>query len=189
MILWNLFSTFFGIGAVSFGGGYGMISLVREAVARNGWLTESEFLDFIAVSESTPGSLAVNMATFIGSSQAGVLGSLLATLGVVLPSFLVILLIAAVIRNLLKYGPVQAFLAGVRPCVVGMILSTAATMGLTTLLGAKTIQSIVSPDWTGILIFAILWVVHGVWKAVRKKSPSPIAMILLSAVLGLLLCR
>ena len=107
----------------------------------------------------------------------------------VLPSFLVILLIAAVIRNLLKYGPVQAFLAGVRPCVVGMILSTAATMGLTTLLGAKTIQSIVSPDWTGILIFAILWVVHGVWKAVRKKSPSPIAMILLSADLGLLLCR
>ena len=76
MILWNLFSTFFGIGAVSFGGGYGMISLVREAVERNGWLTESEFLDFIAVSESTPGSLAVNMATFIGSSQAGVLGSL-----------------------------------------------------------------------------------------------------------------
>ena len=134
MILWELFSTFFGIGVVSFGGGYGMISLVREAVARNGWLAESEFLDFIAVSESTPGSLAVNMATFIGSSQAGVLGSLLATLGVVLPSFLAILLIAAVIRNLLKYGPVQAFLAGVRPCVVGMILSTAATMGLTTLL-------------------------------------------------------
>ena len=189
MILWELFSTFFGIGVVSFGGGYGMISLVREAVARNGWLAESEFLDFIAVSESTPGSLAVKMATFIGSSQAGVLGSLLATLGVVLPSFLAILLIAAVIRTLLKYGPVQAFLAGVRPCVVGMILSTAATMGLTTLLGAKAMQSLVSPDWTGILIFAILWGVHGVWKTVRKKSPSPIAMILLSAALGLLLCR
>ena len=71
MILLDLFLTFLLIGAVSFGGGYGMISLVREQVLAHGWLTESEFLDMIAVSESTPGPLAVNMATFIGSSQAG----------------------------------------------------------------------------------------------------------------------
>ena len=96
MIYFKLFLTFLEIGAVSFGGGYGMISLIREAVLSNHWLTESEFINFIAVSESTPGPLAVNMATFIGSSQGGVLGSLLATLGVVLPSFVIILLIAAV---------------------------------------------------------------------------------------------
>ena len=125
----KLFLTFLEIGAVSFGGGYGMISLIREKVLLNGWLSEAEFLSFIAVSESTPGPLAVNMATFIGASQGGVLGALCATLGVVLPSFFIILLIAALIHDLLKYAGVEAFLSGVRPCVVALILSTALTMG------------------------------------------------------------
>ena len=93
MIYLRLFLTFLMIGAVSFGGGYGMISLIRETVISNGWLTESELINFIAVSESTPGPLAVNIATFIGASQGGILGSMLATLGVVLPSFIIILLI------------------------------------------------------------------------------------------------
>ena len=101
-----------------------------EVVLNHGWLTESEFLSFIAVSESTPGPLAVNMATFIGSSQGGLAGAFLATLGVVLPSFFIILLIAAVLRNLMKYAGVEAFLSGVRPCVVAMILATALTMAL-----------------------------------------------------------
>ena len=86
MIYLYLFITFFQIGLFGFGGGYGMISLIREKVLLNGWLSEAEFLSFIAVSESTPGPLAVNMATFIGASQGGVLGALCATLGVVLPS-------------------------------------------------------------------------------------------------------
>ena len=133
MILLDLFLTFLLIGAVSFGGGYGMISLVREQVLAHGWLTESEFLDMIAVSESTPGPLAVNMATFLGSSQAGFPGALVATLGVVLPAFLIILLIAAVLKNLLRYRGVEAFLSGVRPTVVGLILGTAVVLGLATL--------------------------------------------------------
>jgi Chromate transport protein ChrA len=115
-----------------------MISLIREKVLLHGWLSEAEFLSFIAVSESTPGPLAVNMATFIGSSQGGVLGALCATLGVVLPSFFIILLIAALIHDLLKYAGVEAFLSGVRPCVVALILSTALTMGLSTLLDIST---------------------------------------------------
>lgn len=123
MILLELFWNFLVIGAVSFGGGYGMISLVRETVLGHGWLTESEFLSFIAVSESTPGPLAVNMATFIGASQAGLAGSLAATVGVVLPSFVIILLIAAALHSLMKYAGVNAFLAGVRPCVVAYDLS------------------------------------------------------------------
>ena len=93
MIYAELFWNFLMIGALSFGGGYGMISLVRETVLGHGWLTEGEFLSFIAVSESTPGPLAINMATFIGSSQGGFWGALCATLGVVLPSFVIILLI------------------------------------------------------------------------------------------------
>ena len=127
MIYLKLFLTFFEIGAVSFGGGYGMVSLIREKVLLNGWLTEAGFLDIIAVSESTPGPLAVNMATFVGSSQAGFFGSVCATLGVVLPSFIIILLIAAALKGLMKYAGVQAFLSGVRPCVVALISATAIT--------------------------------------------------------------
>ena len=127
MIYLELFLTFLQIGAVCFGGGYAMIPLIRDQVVLRGWLTEGELLNMIAVSESTPGPIAVNMATFVGSSQGGVLGALVATLGVVLPSFLIILIIAALIRNLLQYQGVQAFLRGIRPCVVGLILSTAVT--------------------------------------------------------------
>ena len=177
----KLFLTFLEIGAVSFGGGYGMISLIREKVLLNGWLSEAEFLSFIAVSESTPGPLAVNMATFIGAS------ALCATLGVVLPSFFIILLIAALIHDLLKYAGVEAFLSGVRPCVVALILSTAFTMGLSTLLGISTAAETLSPAWRGIGILAILAGVRLIWQKARGKAPSPIGMILLSAVLGALL--
>ena len=186
-MLLKLFLTFFEIGAVSFGGGYGMISLIREKVLLHGWLSEAEFLSFIAVSESTPGPLAVNMATFIGSSQGGVLGALCATLGVVLPSFFIILLIAALIHELLKYAGVDAFLSGVRPCVVALILSTALTMGLSTLLDVSTAADTPVPSWQGIGLLALLAIVRLVWQKTKGKAPSPIGMILLSAVLGALL--
>ena len=183
----RLFWNFLMIGALSFGGGYGMISLVRETVLSNGWLTESEFLSFIAVSESTPGPLAVNMATFVGSSQGGFWGALVATLGVVLPSFLLLLLIAAVLRNLMKYRGVEAFLSGVRPCVVALILATAVTMGLTRLLGFTHLGDVPVPDIRSLLVLAVLAAVHFLWKKLRGKVPSPIAMIGPSAVLGILL--
>ena len=186
MICLTLFWNFLMIGTLSFGGGYGMISLVREVVLGHGWLTESEFLSFIAVSESTPGPLAVNMATFIGSSQAGLPGALVATLGVVLPSFVIILLVAAVLRSVLRYAGVQAVLDGVRPCVVAMILATAVTMGLSTL-GGYTAGPAggFAPDGRAIAVFVLLGLVHCGYKKIRLKAPSPIGMILLSAVLGI----
>lgn len=186
MIYIRLFLAFLEIGAVSFGGGYGMISLVREVVLENGWLTESEFISFIAVSESTPGPLAVNMATFVGSSQGGIWGAVAATAGVVLPSFVIILLIAAVIRNLLKYAGVQAFLSGVRPCVVALILATGLTMFLSTLLGITKAGDAISPNRNGILIFLLLCLISTEMKKWKKKKPSPILMILISAGLGIL---
>lgn len=189
MIYWKLFLNFLMIGCLSFGGGYGMISLVRETVLKNGWLTESEFLNFIAVSESTPGPLAVNMATFIGSSQGGIPGSLLATLGVVLPSFFIILLIASVLKNLMKYPAVCAFLSGVRPCVVAMILATAFTMALSNLFGFSSLGDVVTPDRKALFVFAILIVTHAVFRKIRKTAPSPILMIVFSAVLGAVLWR
>ena len=127
MIYLELFLTFFEIGLFTFGGGYAMISLIRDKALTLGWLTEEELLNMIAVSESTPGPIAVNMATFVGSSQGGILGSLVATLGVVLPSFIIILIISAFVRNFLSFKGVKAFLSGVRPCIVALILGTAIT--------------------------------------------------------------
>lgn len=186
MIYLKLFLTFFEIGLFTFGGGYAMISLIREKALAFGWLSEEELLNMIAVSESTPGPIAVNMATFVGSTQGGILGSLVATLGVVLPSFIIILLISALIRNFLKYKGVQAFLGGVRPCVVALILATAVTMLLSTLLGVTTVSGGFAPDVRGIIIFAMLALTAFVFKKMRKKKPSPILMILISAGLGML---
>ena len=187
MIYLSLFFNFLVIGAVSFGGGYGMISLVRETVLSHGWLTESEFMSFIAVSESTPGPLAVNMATFVGASQGGAAGALLATLGVVLPAFCIILLIAAALKNLMKYAGVEAFLSGVRPCVVAMILATALSMGLSTLLGFTSLAAGFTPDIRALAVLAALSAIHFGWQKLRHKVPSPILMILISAALGVLL--
>ncbi len=187
MIYLNLFLTFFQIGLFTFGGGYAMISLIREKALAFGWLTEEELLNIIAVSESTPGPIAVNMATFVGSTQGGVLGSLVATLGVVLPSFIIILLIASLIRNFLKYKGVQAFLGGVRPCVVALILATAVTMLMSTLFGFATIESSFTPDYKGLAIFALLLLTAFIFKKARKKKPSPILMLFISAGLGMLL--
>ena len=187
MIYLELFLTFLQVGAFSFGGGYGMISLIREKALMHGWLTEEELLNMIAVAESTPGPIAVNMATFVGSEQGGILGSILATLGVVLPSFIIILLIAALMRNLLKYAGVKAFLGGIRPCVVGLILATAITMFLTTIIGLGRIEDRLFIDFKGIIIFAILVIIALIGKFIFKKKPSPILMILISAGFGMVI--
>ncbi len=186
MIFWKLFITFLEIGAVSFGGGYGMLSLIREKVLMHDWLTEEELLNMIAVSESTPGPIAVNMATFIGSSEGGVLGAFVATLGVVLPAFCIILLIAAVMRNFLKYEGVKAFLGGIRPAVVGLIVATGLTMLLSTLFNFSTLKGGFKADVIGIIIFAIIVAIAFVYKKLKNKKPSPIIMILISAGLGML---
>ena len=191
MIYLQLFLTFLEIGAVSFGGGYGMISLVREKVLSHGWLTEEEFLNMIAVSESTPGPIAVNMATFVGATQGGVLGSALATLGVVLPAFIIMLIIASLIRNLLKYKGVQATLGGIRPAVVGLIIATASTMILSSVLGIKTLSGGFTLEIAelikNIVIFAAVIALATVYKKLKKKKISPILLIVFSGVLGLVL--
>ncbi len=187
-MLFKLFITFFEIGLFTFGGGYAMISLVMEKVLDNGWLTEAQVLNMIAVAESTPGPIAVNMATFVGSTQAGIFGSAMATLGVVLPSFIIILLISAIMKNFLKYEAVGAFLEGVRPCVIALILGTGATLCLSTLFGFKSIGATsFTPDIKGIEIFAAVLVASLVYKKFKGKKPSPILVIVLAAALGMIL--
>lgn len=186
MIYLKLFLTFLQIGAVSFGGGYAMIPLVREKCLTNAWLTEEEFMNFIAVAESTPGPIAINMATFVGSTQGGILGSLAATFGMVLPSFVIILIIASLIRNFIKYKGVQYTLKGIRPVIVGLILGTAVTMALNVFLNVSLVQDEPSLDIFAVLIFALVLAASYLYKKIRKKALSPILLILVSAVLGII---
>ena len=186
MIYLKLFLTFLKIGAVSFGGGYGMISLIREDCLSNGWLTEEELLNFIGVAESTPGPIAVNMATFVGSSQAGVLGALLATLGVVLPSFILILIIAAVLSKLMKYAGVKATLGGIRPAIVGMILATAVITLLSVVFQFRSVGDSLTFDWKSLCIFIGIAALSFGYQKWKKKAFSPILLIVFSAVLGVL---
>lgn len=186
MIYLELFLTFFKIGLFTIGGGYAMIPLVLESVVSHGWMSEPDFMNFLAVAESTPGPIAINMATFVGSTQAGILGSALATLGVVLPSFIIILIIAAFVRNLFKYKAVNAVMGGIRPAVVALILGTAATMILGTVLGISDLSSAPAFDFRAPLIFAIIVGVSMLPKLFHKKKKlSPIVLILVSAVLGI----
>ena len=187
MILLRLFLTFLKIGAVAFGGGYVMIPLMRDECLANGWLNEAELLDFIAVSESTPGPIAVNMATFVGSSQAGFLGALVATLGVVLPSFLLILLVAAALRRLLSYRGVRAVLSGVRPVVVALILSTALTTFLSLTFGVGKIGDAPTFSLPGLSLFVFLFAVALLWRRLRRRPISPIFLILFSGIAGVVL--
>ena len=195
MVLLEVFLTFLKIGAVSFGGGYAMIPLVTDEVLAHGWMTYEEVMNFIAVAESTPGPIAINMATFIGSSQGAtlggfgfrLLGACLATLGVVLPSFVIILIIASVIKGLLQFAGVKAFLDGLRPVVTGLIVGTAITMFLSVMLSLKAIGDTVVFDWKALIIFAIVAVTHFVYKDVTKKKISPIVLIIISALLGVVM--
>ena len=186
MIELELFLTFFKIGLFTFGGGYAMIPIVQDAVIANGWLTEEAFMNFIAVAESTPGPIAINMATFVGSSQAGILGAVLATLGVVLPSFIVILLISAVLKKLINRSGVQAVLGGIRPATVALIVGTALTLALSTLFGFNGINGGFSVESKSLIILGIIILIGAVYKKIFKKKISPILMILISGVLGIL---
>ena len=126
---WKLFSTFFRIGAFTFGGGYAMIPLIhREAVEANHWVDDQEILDIIAIAESTPGPIAINSATFIGYKVGGLAGSAAATLGVVLPSFLVISIISLFFTAFMENRWVAWAFEGIRPAVVILILGAVVKM-------------------------------------------------------------
>lgn len=186
MIFWRLFFEFFKIGALSFGGGMGMISLIHDATVSTGWLTEEELLNMLAIAESTPGPIAVNIATFVGSSQAGMLGSFLATLGVVLPSFIIILLIASIMKNLLSYKPVKAVLSGFRPAIVGLIFGTCITMVASSLFSFHSITDTPVFNFPAIIILISVAASSFLFVKIFKKPPSFIVIILLSSVFGMI---
>ncbi len=161
-----------------------MISLISEAILKHGWMNESEILSFIGVETVVPGPISVNMATFVGYQQAGFVGGLCATLGVILPSFIVILLISIVLKNLLRYKTVEVFLTSIRPVVIGLIISTALTMGISLLFGIETIQSKFTLDLKSLYILASIIMVSVSYKLLNKKAIPNALLIVISGILG-----
>ena len=182
MIYWELFFGFLKVGCFSFGGAYGAIPLIRDVVMSYGWLSDEMLTYMIAVSESTPGPIMVNMATYIGSSQAGFWGAIVATLAVVLPSFLIILLVMAFLRTALKNKYVQAVLRGLKPCIIGIVLSTGIYMVFKNCFGTV---SAVMVNVQAIVITALLVASMFSYQYFAKKKLSPTVFIVVSAMAGI----
>ena len=178
MIYLTLFLTFFKIGAFTFGGGYAMLPLIQEQVQAHGWLTEEQLINFVAVSESTPGPFAVNVSTYVGMETGGVFGAFCATFGVVLPSFIIILLVAHAYEKFQKNRLVQGVMSGLKPAVVGLILAAILSAADTVLKPADMAALATVQFWGPVCIFMATLAM-----AVRKVHP--IAIIVLSALAGI----
>ena len=176
MILLQLFWTFFKIGAFTFGGGYAMLPLIQSEVAAHGWMGAAELVNFVAVSESTPGPFAVNIATFVGVRLAGIPGAICATLGVALPSFIIILIVAKCFQRFKSSAIVQGCMSGLRPAVVGLIATALLSVG----------QTVFFPD--GIAFGATFFVSLGAFllsAVFAFKKLHPIWIIVISAAIGI----
>ena len=182
MIYLDLFLGFLKVGCFAFGGAYGAIPLIRDVVMSYGWLSDEMLTYMIAVSESTPGPIMVNLATYVGSSQAGFPGAVIATTAVVLPSFLIILLVTSLLKTALKNKYVQAILRGLKPCVIGIVLATGMYMIFKNCFGTLSNLHI---DLRAIVLTAVLYGAIFGWKKWKQKKLSPIMLILLSAVAGM----
>ena len=180
MIFWELFFTFLKIGAFAFGGGYAMLPMIRSEIAARGWLSTDELIDFIAVSESTPGPFAVNIATLIGIRTGGLFGAACATLGVVLPSFLIILLVAKAYRKFRQSRLVSGAMDGLKPAVVELIAAALLSLAQTVFLpGGFHWEVFLSASfYVSLSIFAGAMVL-------AFKKLHPIAVIALSAAAGI----
>ena len=181
MIYLDMFLGFLKVGCFAFGGAYGAIPLIRDTVMSYDWLSDEMLTYMIAVSESTPGPIMVNLATYVGSSQAGFLGAVVATLAVVLPSFLIILLVTALLKTALKNKYVQAVLRGLKPCVIGIVLATGIYMVLKNCFGTVAALKM---NLQAMIITALLAAFLFGYKKFAKKKLSPIILIIISAAAG-----
>ena len=182
MIYLKLFWDFFKVSCFTFGGAYGAIPLIRDMVLGNGWISEDQLSYMIAVSESTPGPIMVNLATYIGNHQGGFWGSLIATAAVVLPAYLVIMLVVGILKNVIENKYVQAVLRGLKPCVTGIVLGTGSYMVI-----RNAFATAGGADLRACIITACLGIAIRFWPRLTKKKLSPIALICISAVLGMIL--
>lgn len=186
MIFWQLFVSYLKIGFFGFGGGYAMLSLIQnEIVVQHQWMTNAEFSDIIAVSQITPGPIAINSATYVGytvcSQQGGVLfgvlGAMLATFAVCLPALTIMLLITKFFLRLHNNRMVEGAMRGMRPVVIGMIASAALLLMLP--------KSNATGDAN--FIDAWSWILFGATFAASLRKVNPILLIVLSAVAGIVI--
>ena len=182
MIYLELLLAFLKVGLFSFGGAYGAIPLIRDVVLSHGWMNEEYLAYMIAVSESTPGPIMVNMATYVGCTQAGVLGAAVATFGVVFPSFCVILVVTAILKNFINNKYFKAILQGLKPCIIGIILATGLHLIVTNCM--KTGEH-VSVNVSEICIMLILLGIMFGYQKITPKKLSPIMIIVISAIAGI----
>jgi len=179
----TLFLEFFKIGAFAFGGAYGAIPLIREALLSRGWMDESQLMNLLGISESTPGPIMVNAATMTGFGQAGIPGAALATLGVILPSFLIMLVMPRLQKKWSGHRVIRLALRGVQPCLAGVICATGIHLAIQLL--SSGAESRFDP------VTALLMVGLGLGAAlvqrIRKKQLSPILLIIAAAALGMLI--
>ena len=184
MIYLHLFWNFFRVSCFTFGGAYGAIPLIRDMVLRTGWLSDDRLSYMIAVSESTPGPIMVNMATYIGYDQAGFFGALTATFAVVLPAYLIIVLVTTLLKTAIRNPYVQAVLRGLKPCVVGVVLATGIFLTAKLCLPLVPGGSLSLPT---ALLAGFLVLVMALYHRWKKKPLSPIVLIILSALLGVVI--
>ena len=182
MIYLELFYVFFFIGAFTFGGGYAMLPLMQQQVLARNWATEEELIHFIAVSESTPGPFAVNMATYVGAEMGGVFGSVCATLGVVLPSFIVILIVAKCYEKFRSSRIVKGCMSGLKPAVVGLIGNACVNVLMTVFFPAGIALSV----FTDVRFYIFLGLFIAMLVLALKKV-HPILIICISAVAGIII--
>ncbi|MBQ9467719.1 MAG: chromate transporter [Clostridia bacterium] len=181
MILLELLAGFLEIGCFSFGGAYGAIPLIREIVVSYGWIGEEELSYMIAVSESTPGPIMVNLATYVGSEKAGVPGALIATAAVVLPAFLIVIVLTLLLKKLVTNGAFQATLGALKHCVAGIVLATGVYMILVNCVG---VPGNFKADIAAIVMTAVLGALYFGSRKIIKNGVSPIVLIVLAGVAG-----
>ena len=186
-ILLDLFLTFAKIGVCTFGGGLAMLPILqREIVERKGWATEDDLTDYYAIGQCTPGVIAVNTATFVGHTQAGIPGGIIATLGVVFPSVVIILLIAAFLQNFAHLPAVIHAFNGIRACVCALILSSLFKLGKSALKNRPAVLIFL----TVLLLASLgnsLTFPATLWGAVLSYLTSPVVLVLLAGIAGFLL--
>ena len=184
MVYLDLLIGFLKVGLFSFGGGYVSIALIKEIAVSHGWMDEEMLTYMIAVSESTPGPLMVNLATYIGSTKGGFLGALIATSAVVLPAYIIILLIVLLFKGLMKNKAFQSVFDGLKPCVIGIILAT----GLSVVWNNLNIQIGTGFDYIAGILTVVLAALYFGSRRIIKKGISPILLILISGVIGIAVC-
>lgn len=192
MIYWQLFITFFKIGLISFGGGYGMIPIIQRELQAHNWMSAQDFIKIISLSEMTPGPIAINTATFVGYKISGMMGGAIATIGLVLPSLILILSASHFLYKYKSHHFLERVLYGIRPVVLSLIIVATIFIGKNTLFNdaitiktisnlnsASKILSFINPFCIGIMIISIIML--------KVFKLHPIFVLLIAGVIGVIL--